>query len=67
MSSIETTTEFTGSTGMLIVGILFCFPYAIYYYFDNKEELWVCPSCRESIKKGASKCKHCDEDLDQHT
>lgn len=52
---------------MLIVGILFCFPYAIYYYFDNKEELWVCPSCRESIKKGASKCKHCDEDLDQHT
>lgn len=67
MSSMETTEEFTGSTGILIVGILFCIPYAIYYYFDNKEEMWVCPSCRESIKTGASKCKHCGEDIEQHT
>jgi predicted amidophosphoribosyltransferase len=49
------------------LGILFCFPYAIYYYFDNKEQVWVCPECKENVSPGAGTCKHCSEDLSQHT
>ncbi|ERH06589.1 MAG: hypothetical protein J07HN4v3_02212 [Halonotius sp. J07HN4] len=65
--SLETTKEFTGSGAGLILGILFCFPLAILYYFSNKEELWICPDCQDNIPTGASVCKHCSADLEQYT
>lgn len=64
--ALQTEKEFTGDTGLLIVGILFCIPYAIYYYISNKETQVICPSCQESLKKQASVCRYCDEDIDQH-
>jgi len=64
---IESKTEFTGETIWLVVGVLFCFPFAIYYYFANKETVWVCPECRESISVGAGTCKHCSSDLSAYT
>lgn len=67
MSELETKAQFTGDTGWIIVGILCCIPFGIYYYFDNKEEMWVCPSCQETIKKGASTCRYCDENMDEYT
>jgi hypothetical protein len=67
MATIEENKEFTGDSTNLVLGILFCFPYAIYYYFDNKEQVWVCPECKENVSPGAGTCKHCSEDLSQHT
>jgi len=64
--ALQTEQEFTGDTGLLIVGVLFCLPYAIYYYISNKETLVICPQCQESVAKQASVCRFCDEDLDQH-
>lgn len=61
---METTSEFDGSMAALILAVLVCFPVGIYYYFANKEEMWICPECRESVRKGASTCPTCGEKLD---
>jgi hypothetical protein len=66
MSELETKYEFTGDTGWIIVGILCCPPFGIYYYIDNREEVAVCPECRESVSVDASTCSHCNADLDQY-
>lgn len=60
---METTSEYTGDTAMLIILVLVCFPAGIYYYFTNKEEQVVCPECRETADTGASVCPNCNEDL----
>jgi len=60
---MQTTEEFNGSLAGLILGLLICLPVGIYYYFANKEEMWVCPSCQEAVNVGASTCPHCGEDL----
>ncbi|WP_435344284.1 heavy metal-binding domain-containing protein [Haloarchaeobius sp. HRN-SO-5] len=64
---METTSEFDGSMAALILAVLICFPAGIYYYFTNKEEMWVCPECRGSVRIGAGTCPHCGEDLRSHT
>ena len=66
MSTIETKKEFTGETVWLVIGVLFCIPFGIYYYFSNKEQVWVCPECRESVAVGAGTCKHCGTDLSSY-
>jgi hypothetical protein len=66
MSELETKYEFTGDTGWIIVGILCCPPFGIYYYIDNREEVAVCPECRESVSVDASTCSHCNADLNQY-
>ena len=60
---METTSEFDGSMAALVLLVLICFPAGIYYYFTNKDEMWVCPECRGSVRVGANKCPHCGEDL----
>lgn len=62
-SDHQTTEEFNGSLAGLIAGLLICLPVGVYYYFAEKEEMWVCPSCQESAQIGADKCPHCGEDL----
>ncbi|WP_257299132.1 hypothetical protein [Haloarchaeobius sp. FL176] len=61
---METTSEFDGSMAGLIVGLLICLPVGIYYYISNKEEMWVCPECREAVRMGAGTCPNCGENLD---
>lgn len=63
---METTEEFNGSMAGLVLGLFICLPAGIYYYFANKEEMWVCPECREAVEVGASTCPNCNEDLDAH-
>lgn len=59
----ETTTEFAGEIVWLFVGIVVCIPVGIYYWWANREERQVCPSCRESADMQASKCPNCGSDL----
>ncbi|WP_049924474.1 hypothetical protein [Halopiger djelfimassiliensis] len=66
MSELETTSEFTGDAIWILIGVLCCLPYGVYYYFSNKETVWICPDCQETVKVGASTCKHCNEDLNQY-
>lgn len=66
MSELERAYEFTGDTGWIIVGVLCCLPFGVYYYLDNREEVVVCPECQETVSAGASKCSYCTEDLDQY-
>lgn len=66
MAELNTEKEFTGDMAIFILGVLFCLPLGIVYYISNKEELWVCPSCQETINKGASTCRYCNENLDNH-
>ncbi|MFD1644524.1 hypothetical protein [Haloarchaeobius litoreus] len=61
---METTSEFDGSMAGLIVGLFLCLPVGIYYYISNKQEMWVCPECREAVRMGASTCPNCGENLD---
>ena len=63
MRNMETRSEFNGSLAGLIVGLLFCLPVGIYYYFSAKEEMRVCPDCRETAQMGASKCPNCGNGL----
>jgi hypothetical protein len=66
MSSLEQTYSFTGDTGWIIVAILCCPPFGVYYYLDNREEVVVCPECKETVSAGASTCSYCNEELDQY-
>ncbi len=66
MAEIETTSTFTGETAAAVLAALCCLPLGAYYYFANKEQMWVCPNCRETVEVGASTCHHCDEDLSQY-
>jgi hypothetical protein len=66
MEIAETRTEFTGETAWAVIGAFCCLPYGVYYYFNNKETVWVCPSCGGSVQVGASTCKHCGEDLSDY-
>lgn len=58
---METTKEFTGDTLPLVLGILFCLPFGLYYFFANREERVICPECRESADPDANTCPHCGE------
>jgi predicted amidophosphoribosyltransferase len=67
MSQLETTTELQGdTTAAMLIALCVCWPYGVFWYFDNKEEVVVCPDCKETADLAASTCPHCSEDLDQY-
>ena len=67
MAHLQTTKEFGGDLAALILAALCCLPFGVFYYFAEREEMWICPSCRETVQRDASRCRYCDEDLTQYT
>jgi uncharacterized paraquat-inducible protein A len=63
---METESEFDGDMAILVILLLVCLPAGVYYYVANKEEMVVCPQCRETADRTASVCPNCNEDLDAH-
>lgn len=67
MNQLETKKELQGeTTAVTLVTLFCCWPYGVYWYFNNREEVVVCPECRETADTRASTCPHCGEDLDQY-
>lgn len=66
MQTLQTRKEYDGDIAVLILAAVCCLPLGIFLYFTEREDKWICPSCRETVHMGASRCRYCDEDLTQY-
>lgn len=60
---MQTTKEFTGDTAILLIALLVCIPAGIGYYFMEREERLICPSCGQKTRVHADICPSCGNDM----